>query len=150
MSSVFRKSAAALLAALFLLSALSGCFKIHKIDGPASPDPAETLADPASDPAESPDGISVGSKPGKTDANEPAEPAPEPEPEPEPVSLNYELLEDAIAIGLIGNGAEYLHDENGLWHVIGIYAALLARIGDRQMGAWLSDRECDALSAILL
>ena len=147
MSLLFRKSAAALLAALLLASALSGCFKIHKIDSPSSPDPAETLAatDPASDPAGSSDGISVVGKPGKTDAGEPT-----PEPEPEPVSIDYALLEDAIAIGLTGNGADYLRDENGLWHVVGLYAALLARVGDRQMGAWLSDRECDALAATLL
>ena len=122
MSLLFRKSAAALLAALLLASALSGCFKIHKIDSPSSPDPAETLAatDPASDPAGSSDGISVVGKPGKTDAGEPT-----PEPEPEPVSIDYALLEDAIAIGLTGTGADALDrllfgTRYGLWHVVGL------------------------------
>ncbi|MBQ3956795.1 MAG: hypothetical protein II680_12980 [Clostridia bacterium] len=142
MTLTLRKSAAALLAALLFASSASGCFKIQKIDDPASPgisDPVTTPAtDPATDPTTDPSGEPEPENPGTdTPAQTPAE-------------LNYDLLKDAIALGLMGNGTDYLEAADGLWNVIGYYAALLARIGDRQMGAWLSDAECDALRATLI
>ncbi|MCR4905154.1 MAG: hypothetical protein K6A33_03655, partial [Clostridiales bacterium] len=137
MTSIFRKSAAVLLAMAVLLTAfaLSGCFKIQKIDGTPS-DPILDPPPPENTPA---DGIEVLGKP--TGVAEPA-------PEPIPVSIDYELLESALAIGLTGNGKDYLYDENGLWHVVGLYAALVGRVTEST--PWLSDAACDALAHTLL
>ncbi len=140
MASVFRKSAAALLAALLIASALSGCFKVQKIDSPASPAPTETLSAGQEPEPQGPSAL-PGNQEQKPDA---------PAPDSTPIAIDYTLLESALAIGLTGNGTDYLYDANGLWHVVGIYAALLARVGDRPMGAWLSDRECGTLAAVLL
>ena len=69
MTLTLRKSAAALLAALLFASSASGCFKIQKIDDPASPgisDPVTTPApDPATDPATDPSGEPEPENPGK-------------------------------------------------------------------------------------
>ena len=127
MNSVLRKSAALLAALLLAASALSGCFKIQKIDN-GTPDP---ISDPIADPAP-PDAP-------ETEA---------PDVKPAPVTIDYELLESALAIGLTGNGESYLRDPNGLWHVVGLYAALVGRTESRT--PWLSDAACDALVRCLL
>lgn len=127
MNSVLRKSAALLAAILLAASALSGCFKIQKIDS-GTPDP---ISDPIADPAP-PDAP-------ETEA---------PDVKPAPVAIDYELLESALAIGLTGNGESYLRDPNGLWHVVGLYAALVGRTESRT--PWLSDAACDALVRCLL
>ena len=109
-----------LLAAVMLLSC--GCFRIQRI--------------PLNE-------IDPGGEPG------PAFPDPEPEPEPEsePDPIDETLLSESLALCLVGWGKDYLDDANGLWGVIGYYAALTGRIN--QTAPWLSDSTADALRRML-
>ena len=116
--------AAAVLTAL----SLGGCLKIRPIEKPKDPADVDLAVDPVPD------------VPPETEP-----PAPLP---PEEITIDEELLADAVALGIAGNGENYIEEADGLWNVIGWYAALNARISDAD-GPWLSDGTCDALVSIL-
>ena len=120
------------LAAVLLFAALSfgGCFKIRPIQKPEDSLPVDPV--PAA-PAET--------EPPET---EPAETVP-----PEEITVDEDVLASAVALGIAGNGEHYIEEADGLWNVIGWYAALNARVSDADAEPWLSDGTCGALTAIL-
>ena len=127
-------AAAVLLAALFF----GGCLKIRPISAPADPGISDpTPAAPSeTDPTET--------EPTETEPpeTEPAETLP-----PEEITIDEELLANAVALGIAGNDEHYIEEPEGLWNVIGWYAALTARVKDAE--PWLSDGTAEALEAIL-
>ena len=135
MTTQFRRIAFAAAVLLFLLP-LGGCFRIRPIQKPEDPvtpepvpvSPAETEPDPTPVPPEE------------------TEPEPEPLP-PEEITIDEALLANAVALGIAGNGAQYIEEPDGLWNVIGWYAALTGRVGGTE--AWLSEGTCERLVSIL-
>ena len=77
-----------------------------------------------------------------------------PETSPAPVSetaetVDEEVLSEALALALVGWGTDYLNDPNGLWSVIGYYAALTARMRDPDERPWISARTADYIASVL-
>ena len=77
-----------------------------------------------------------------------------PETSPAPVSetaetVDEEVLSEALALALVGWGTDYLNDPNGLWSVIGYYAALTARMRDPDERPWISARTADCIASVL-
>jgi hypothetical protein len=59
------------------------------------------------------------------------------------------LLSEALALALVGWGKEYLDDPNGLWSVIGYYAALTARTEAPDASSWISEDAAQRIASIL-
>ena len=119
----------ALISAALVLT-FGGCLKIERIDRLEEP----AVIDPI--PGVSPETVSIGND------------SPEP-PLPEVITVDEKLLADAVALGIAGNGERYIDEADGLWNVIGWYAALRARTVGEDEDPWLSSGTCDALCSIL-
>ena len=128
------RAASLLLAALLLSSA--GCLHLEHVTGPAE---TETTAAPEQDPSPETDPPEA----------EPEPAAPATDPEAEPFLPDKDVLSEALALALTGWGTDYLNDPNGLWSVIGYYAALSARLEAPDAVPWLSDSACETLCTVL-
>ena len=128
------RAASLLLAALLLSSA--GCLHLEQVTGPAE---TETTAAPEQDPSPETDPPEA----------EPEPAAPATDPEAEPFLPDKDVLSEALALALTGWGTDYLNDPNGLWSVIGYYAALSARLEAPDAVPWLSDSACETLCTVL-
>ncbi len=128
------RAASLLLAALLLSSA--GCLHLEQVTGPAE---TETTAAPEQDPSPETDPPEA----------EPEPAAPATDPEAEPFLPDKDVLSEALALALTGWGTDYLNDPNGLWSVIGYYAALSARLKAPDAVPWLSDSACETLCTVL-
>lgn len=123
-----RRALASLLSALLLAS--SGCIRFEQI--PDAPSTETAVSDPApgngeNDPTDKPSG---------TQDVKPFEP-------------DFETVSEALALALTGWGTDYLNDPNGLWSVVGYYAALSARKTGTDADPWISRSDADALCALL-
>ena len=146
------RAAALLLTALLLSS--SGCLHLARI-----PDSPET--ETAAPETKSPETSAPETNPPETDKAGTDAPAPEmPETEkaetepavpvpavPDPV--DEERLSMALALALVGWGEDYLNDPNGLWSVIGYYAALTALNESPDAVPWLSDATAQYIVGVL-
>ena len=128
------RAASLLLAALLLSSA--GCLHLEQVTGPAE---TETTAAPEQNPAPETDPPEA----------EPQPASPATDPEAEPFLPDKDVLSEALALALTGWGTDYLNDPNGLWSVIGYYAALSARLEAPDAVPWLSDSACETLCTVL-
>ena len=148
----FTRAAALLLAAMLLSS--SGCRRLARI--PDSPETGAAAPETESPETVAPETERPGANPPETEKAEtetPAETAAEPvapEPPAEAVFLpDQGILSEALALTLAGWGTDYLNDPNGLWGVIGYYAALSARMTSPDAVPWLSGAACETLCAVL-
>ena len=143
------RRAAALLFAV-LLPSFSGCLHLEQLPGPAETETAaglETEA-PAAPETDAPETDAPETEPAETEKAETEPAAPEPEPAaPDPV--DEERLSMALALGLVGWGKDYLDDPNGLWSVIGYYAALTALTVSPEEQPWLSDATAGYIAGVL-
>ena len=123
-----------LLTALLLSSA--GCLHLEQVTDPVKP---ETTEAPGQDPATETDPPEAGPQPA----------SPATDPEAEPFLPDKDVLSEALALALTGWGTDYLNDPNGLWSVIGYYAALSARLEAPDAVPWISDSACETLCTVL-
>ena len=154
----WKRILAAALAALTFALLAAGC-GIKKIDGTGT-ETGAVAQTPQQNPAGNEQPTSgVGGEPAGTaeptdpqtePQTEPAEPALDASFMPEDTSLDAEMLSDALAIALRGWEEGYIDDPNGLWAVVGYYAALRNRVSaEGEAGSWLSEQYAAYVAARL-
>jgi len=157
MKRTFSTRAAALFLTALLLSS-SGCLRLKRI--PDSPETESAAPETISPETNAPETEKPETIPPETESAETDAPAPETEkaetdpaaavPEPAaPDPVDEERLSMALALGLVGWGKEYLDDPNGLWNVIGYYAALTALNESPEAVPWLSDATAQYIAGVL-
>ena len=141
------RAAALLLTALLLSS--SGCLHLARI--PDSPETETAVPETKSPETSAPETNPPETDKAGTDAPVPEMPETE-KTETEPVSpdpVDEERLSMALALALVGWGEDYLNDPNGLWSVIGYYAALTALNESPEAVPWLSDATAQYIAGVL-
>ena len=155
----WKRILAAALAALTFALLAAGC-GIKKIDGTGT-ETGAVAQTPQQNPAGNEQPTSgVGGEPAGTaeptdpqtePQTEPAEPALDASFAPEDAEVDQDLLANALALALRGWEEGYLNDPNGVWSVIGYYAALKNRVDPQgERGSWLSENNAAFIEERLL